>query len=65
MATSSIKKNFVINSKKSAVEIAKELINIEQSDTPTLNRKRIAKPVLAENIISYFSIEKNAPSFRR
>lgn len=31
MATSSIRKNFVINSKKSAVEIAQQLIDSEKN----------------------------------
>lgn len=55
MATSSIKKNFVINSKKSALEIATQLLNIENSCIPTLNRSRISKPVMGEQLAAYFS----------
>ncbi len=55
MATTSIKKNFVINSKKSALEIANQLVDIEKSTIPTLNRPRISHPVMSEQILSYFS----------
>ena len=55
MATTSIKKNFVINSKKSALEIASQLIDIEKSVIPTLNRPRISRPVMPDQILSFFS----------
>lgn len=55
MATTSIKKNFVVNSKKSALEIASQLIDIENSVIPTLNRPRISRPVVSDQILSFFS----------
>ena len=55
MATTSIKKNFVINSKKSALEIASQLIDVENTVMPTMNRPRISRPVTADQILSYFS----------
>ena len=58
MATTSIKKNFVINSKKSALEIASKLVDVEKTVMPTLNRPRISRPVMPEQILSYFSDSK-------
>ncbi|MBQ4379493.1 MAG: hypothetical protein II821_09915 [Treponema sp.] len=59
MATTSIKKNFVINSKKSALEIASKLVDVEKTVVPTLNRPRISHPVMSEQILSYFSESKS------
>ena len=64
MATTSIKKNFVINSKKSALEIASQLIDVEKSVMPTLNRPRISRSVTSDQIISYFSKSNNKPDRR-
>ena len=64
MATTSIKKNFVINSKKSALEIANQLVDVEESAIPTLNRPRISRPVTSEQILSYFS-EATSRAYRR
>ncbi len=61
MATSSIKKNFIISSKKSALEIATQLLNVENSMSPTLNRPRISKQVAADQLVSYFSEKKQIP----
>lgn len=55
MATSSIKKSFVISNKKSALEIANQLIDVEKSVTPTLNRPRISQTVAAKQVLSYLS----------
>ena len=61
MATSSIKKNFVISSKKSALEVAKHLLEVENTDTPTLKRPRVSHLVIADQISSYFaSMDKDA-----
>ncbi|MCR5623316.1 MAG: hypothetical protein K6G18_15860 [Treponema sp.] len=62
MATSSIKKSFVISSKKSALEIATQLLNVENSMPPTLNRPRKSKPVAANQLVSYFSEKEQIPS---
>ena len=55
MATSSIKKNFVISNKKSAIEIVTQLLDIENTITPTLDRPRISHSVRSDQLISYFS----------
>lgn len=54
MATSSIKKNFVINSKKSAIELANRLLEVENAVVPTLNRPRISRLVGVEGVASFF-----------
>ena len=59
MATTSIKKNFVINSKKSALEIASKLVDVEKTVVPTLYRPRISRLVMSEQILSYFSESKS------
>ena len=55
MATSSIKKSFVVSGKKSALEIANQLIDVEKTVTPTLNRPRISQPVEAKYVFSYLA----------
>ncbi len=53
MATSSIKKNFVINSKKSAIELANRLLEVENAVVPTLNRPRISRLVGMDGVASF------------
>ena len=55
MATSSIKKSFIISSKKSALEIANQLIDVEKTVTPTLNRPRISRVIMSNQVLSYLS----------
>lgn len=53
MATSSIRKNFVINSKKSAVEIAQQLIDSEKMPLPSINRLGLAKMLCGDELIKF------------
>ena len=53
MATSSIRKNFVINSKKSAVEIAQQLIDSEKMPLPSINRLGLAKMLCGDELLKF------------
>lgn len=53
MATSSIRKNFVINSKKSAVEIAQQLIDSEKMPLPSNNRFGASKMLCGEELLKF------------
>ncbi len=58
MPTSSIKKNFVINSKKSAIELANRLLEVENSVVPTLKRPRISRLVGMDGVACFID-QKN------
>lgn len=53
MATSSIRKNFVINSKKSAVEIAQQLIDSEKMPLPSIYHLRLAKMLCGDELLKF------------
>ena len=55
MATSSIKKNFVVNSRKSALELANQLLEVENAIIPTLNRPRISHRLEADKLMIFLT----------
>lgn len=59
MATSSIRKNFVINTKKSAAEIAQKLIESENLPLPSNNRLRNVKMLCGEELLKFLKKTEN------
>lgn len=59
MATSSIRKNFVISSKKSAVEIAEQLINSETLPLPSSSRSRSSKLLYGDDLLRFLKKAEN------
>lgn len=53
MATSSIRKNFVINSKKSTLEIAQQLIDSEKMPLPSINHLGLAKMLSGDELLKF------------
>lgn len=59
MATSSIRKNFVVNSKKSAMEIASQLVSAENTSLPKTDRKHISNVLRGEGLLNFLRKSEN------
>lgn len=59
MATSSIRKNFVVNSKKSAMEIASQLVSAENISLPKTDRKHISNVLRGEELLNFLKKSEN------